>query len=397
MILGDDPSMARDVLFHGIVPTKGDRIMKKAFVSRPLHGLVAAAVVGILTACHSSGSESAKTESRTSSNVVVSAVHDEPIKAQVSEVSTRTTKPEKALPVEVALGLEHDTPQVDYLDQAHRKIDEDDLVGAFLAFRRHLYDQPETVDVLLELADVSRRLGEVEIAETALLHAEKREPNSVVATELARLYLEGGKLDAAREAAERAVQRDKTDPVAFNQLGRIAMAESEWQRAELAFRHALELDPTEAFVHNNIGLLYVRMKKGPEAVDALETAVELFGETTPHFVYNNLGLAHEMNGNLTSAREAFEDALLAEPFYARAKVNLERVERTLAQREAEDSVRTAQLNVGSKIADAEAEAEEVWTGTSEIRDDADDAERSLMSDSPWALDADDADRLDEGR
>lgn len=259
------------------------------------------------------------------------------------------------------LGLAHDTPHVDYLDQALRKIDRDDLVGAFVALRRHLHDRPATVGVLLELASIGRRLGEVDIARTALLRAEEIEASSVVAIELARLHLEDGDPEGARQAAKRAVRRDRTDPRAFNQLGRIEMAVSQWQRAELAFRHALELDPTEAIVHNNIGLLYVRMRKGASAVDALETAVELFGDSAPHFVFNNLGLAYELTGDLPAAREAFEEALLVQPFYSRAKVNLERVERALAGRETAHSVLTAQRPESvAAHADGEAGAEETF-------------------------------------
>jgi Flp pilus assembly protein TadD len=78
-------------------------------------------------------------------------------------------------------------------------------------------------------------------------------------------------------------------------------------------------------IHNNLGLLYVSMKKPEQAVDALETAVELFGDEVPHYVFNNLGLAYEAAGDLEDARDAFEQALAANPTYSRARVNLERV------------------------------------------------------------------------
>ena len=270
----------------------------------------------------------------TSAPSAVVADKPEPSPAIEERPSTVVAEPTTAA-APVKLGLEHQDPDVDHLDRAQRKLDDDDLVGAFVSLRKHLYDQPETAEVLLELASIGRRLGEVAVAKTALLRAEAIAPSSAAATELARLYLEDGNREAAREAAQRAVRRDRTDPAAFNQLGRIEMAESQWQRAEMAFRHALELDPIDAMVHNNIGLLYVRMGRGELAVDALQTAVELFGEAAPHFVFNNLGLAHELTADLTSAREAFEEALLVQPFYTRAKVNLDRVERALARQEAE--------------------------------------------------------------
>lgn len=69
--------------------------------------------------------------------------------------------------------------------------------------------------------------------------------------------------------------------------------------------------------------------------------MDLYDDRAPHFVFNNLGLAHELAGNFEESREAFEEALLISPFYARAKVNLKRLEVTLASLEASRAYETA--------------------------------------------------------
>jgi tetratricopeptide (TPR) repeat protein len=105
---------------------------------------------------------------------------------------------------------------------------------------------------------------------------------------------------------------------------------------------ALELDPMNPLIHNNAGLLFLHTKQGGRAVDSLETAVELYDNQAPAFVYNNLGLAHEQVGHYEEAREAFEEALLVSPFYARAKVNLRRIETTIASISEQNAFQTAQ-------------------------------------------------------
>ncbi len=244
-------------------------------------------------------------------------------------------------PVELALA--NDEADIDFEDRALTYIDRGKLDLAFESLRKHLHHNEGSVEVLLTLGEVGRKIGENKIAEAALARAEALDPSrSIVAEEQARLHLSQSKLSKARKSAKRAIKLNRESSTAWNLLGRVEMGEYQFQRAELAFEHAVELDPTQAMLHNNMGLLYVKMKKADEAVEALETAVELFEDAAPHFVFNNLGLAHEMAGHSNEARDAFEEALLIKPFYARTKLNLQRVEKKLIAEEA-TAARTAAL------------------------------------------------------
>lgn len=244
----------------------------------------------------------------------------------------------------VALAIAHQDETTDFADQAQRHMDTGDVKDALTSMRKHIFAREATADELFLIGNLARQAGEAKLAQAALQAAVEVAPErSDLHTELARVLLDGKALGEAAREANLAIDLDRDNPAAWNLAGRVAMARSEWQRAEAALLHALELDPTNAMYHNNAGLLYIYMRRGDDAVEALETAVELFEDQAEHFVFNNLGLAHELAGNYPEAREAFEEALLMNPFYSRAKVNLRRVEATMAQVEAKEAFQTARL------------------------------------------------------
>ncbi len=243
----------------------------------------------------------------------------------------------------MSLAIAHEDESTDFADSAKRHIDKGELADALIDMRMHIHASEATQDELFLIGTLARQTKTPEIAEAALLQAAALLPErSEIHTELARLYLDIKESKAARDAARDAIDLDKDNPAAWNVYARSAIQASEFQQAELAMRQALELDPTNPLYHNNAGLLYIYMKRAGDAVDALETSVELYEDEAPHFVFNNLGLAHEMASNLDEAREAFEEALLMNPFYSRAKVNLTRVEASIDKAEEAAAFKTAQ-------------------------------------------------------
>lgn len=261
--------------------------------------------------------------------------------AKVEEQKQEETKIESERP-QVALATEETE---DFMAVARLATDQGDLKLAFDALRKHIYKTEPTAEVLLNIGRFGRQLGEHAVAEQALLDAAQLDPTSSdTQTELARVLLEVGELEEARLHARQAIRLNADDSQAWNVAGRVAMKQSEWARAEGAFRRALELDPMSSMIHNNMGLLYVYTARAPDAIDSLETAVELFGENVPYFVYNNLGLAHEMAGNYEEARDAFSEAVAVNPTYARGSVNLKRVMSTIAMLEEKAAYQTANVD-----------------------------------------------------
>lgn len=272
----------------------------------------------------------------------------------VIEAHIETSEPsiDLALPVhaatrpeapELSLAIAHEDETTDFEDRAKRHIDKGELSEALTDMRMHIHASEASQDELFLIGTLARQTQQMELAEAALLQAAALPPErSEIHTELARLYLNIKDSKAARDAARDAIDLDKDNPAAWNVFARSAMQASQWEQAELAMRQALELDPTNPLYHNNAGLLYIYMRRAGDAVDALETSVELYEDDAPYFVFNNLGLAHEMAANLDEAREAFEEALLMNPFYSKAKVNLSRIEASMAKAEEAAAFQTAQ-------------------------------------------------------
>jgi len=229
-----------------------------------------------------------------------------------------------------ALALPDAAPGVDHAFRAEQQLEAGDLPDALASLRRHLALNPETTELLLRIGRLARELGQPETALLALTRAETREPDAAdVLLELGRLKMHIDDPEAAEIWASRLVKLHPDDGRAWNLLGRSALEQSAFQRAEFAFRRAVELSPTEGMYLNNLGLLYVMRRDGERAVSALEASLECFGDRSPRFVHNNLGLGRELQGDLTGAERAFRDALHIDPSYVNARVNLDRVQAQL--------------------------------------------------------------------
>lgn len=250
-------------------------------------------------------------------------LHPSPPEAEAA-VPVPTPKPADPLT------LTDGAPGVDHAFRAERQLEAGDLPGALESLRRHLARNPETTQLLLRIGRLARSLGQPETARLALERAEAKEPDAAdVLLELGRLEMSVDDPEAAQIWARRLVKLHPDDGRAWNLLGRSALEQSAFQRAEFAFRRAVELSPTEGMYLNNLGLLYVMRREGEHAVSALEASLECFGERAPRFVYNNLGLGLELQGDLLGAERAFQEALHVDPSYVNARVNLDRVQARL--------------------------------------------------------------------
>jgi tetratricopeptide (TPR) repeat protein len=272
----------------------------------------------------------------------------DPASSEVSSASS--SEAEDATEVDapvLALAPDEGEAEADFEARAEDALVRGEIRDAFDALRKHLHQHPPKSETLLEVARLGRDLGEYEVAGLALDEAAKLAPRDVeVPVERTRLELASGDLDAAERAARRSIKLDKASAAAWNMAGRVAMERSQWERAEVSFRRAAGLEPTDALIHNNLGLLYVHMQRGGDAVESMRTAVELFGEEVPDYAFNNLGLAYELDDQLPEALDAFQKALEANPLYARAQANLQRVKARIAAIEAEEGGPAATVERG---------------------------------------------------
>ena len=101
---------------------------------------------------------------------------------------------------------------------------------------------------------------------------------------------------------------------------RRALAAGQAQQAERGFRALTESNPELGGPHANLGLMYRQTGKLPEAVPALERAVQASPQQPAYF--NQLGVAYRQQGQFNKAREAYERAIALAPDYAAPQLNL---------------------------------------------------------------------------
>lgn len=143
--------------------------------------------------------------------------------------------------------------------------------------------------------------------------------------QLAQAYRGLGDLDRARRHLERRgevspqlfdpllaeIQRMSLSAMHYLTMGLAALEQQRAEIAEQAFRRAIDLDPALPEAQLNLALLLNRSGKPNEAIEQMET---LLARSPGHAgAYFNLGLSHEILGDLAKAREMYETALSQDP------------------------------------------------------------------------------------
>ncbi len=141
---------------------------------------------------------------------------------------------------------------------------------------------------------------------------------------LSRVLIELGRVEEAWDMLQVAVDLEPTSNTTYRLLGRVFYALGQVEEAYDASRHAITLDDEDGLAMNNLVLIFIDQGRYEEAIPALARAVTL-GDDVPSF-HNNLGIALEQVGRFFSAAEAYRSALLVDPAYEKASMNLARVE-----------------------------------------------------------------------
>lgn len=110
-------------------------------------------------------------------------------------------------------------------------------------------------------------------------------------------------------------------------LGREFFQQAQWQPAVMQLEQVVALDSTFLPAHNTLGLIYFQQKKYEAAIAAYQKVLRR--QPTAQ-LYNNLGAAHEANGELNAAVEAYRRALELDATLGLAQKNLRRLQEKLA-------------------------------------------------------------------
>lgn len=141
---------------------------------------------------------------------------------------------------------------------------------------------------------------------------------------LSRILIDQKRFDEAVTRLQHADELDPKSAEVQRLLGRVYDGQGKLDDAVMAYRNAIALDEKDSWSMNNLGFLFIRQKRYDEAVPLLTSAVEL-QPSVPLF-RNNLGMALEHTKSFTAAAAEYKGALTADPKYAKAQQNLDRVE-----------------------------------------------------------------------
>jgi predicted Zn-dependent protease len=139
----------------------------------------------------------------------------------------------------------------------------------------------------------------------------------------ARVLLETARAKEALERVERALAIDSLSADGLRLLGRTRYELGDVPEAIDAYQRAIAVNDHDSWAMNNLGYIYIQQGRSEAALPPLARAVELRGGT-PVF-QNNLGTALERCGHFTAAKQAYEAALAADSTYSKASVGLARV------------------------------------------------------------------------
>lgn len=192
------------------------------------------------------------------------------------------------------------------------------------AFAGYVERKPENAFGHYMLGLASWKSGDLTGAEKAFNEALAKDPTHVKSLlNSARVLMD---LDRNQEALERiqsARALDSTTTESVRLLARAQHRLGDVESAVTSYREALIADERDVWAMNNLGMLYIEQRKPQEALGPLARAVQL-KPTSPIF-QNNLGMTLELLGDLTAAKQAYDDALKADSSYAKAKANAERL------------------------------------------------------------------------
>jgi len=140
--------------------------------------------------------------------------------------------------------------------------------------------------------------------------------------ELAKAFVEDNAPQLAVPMFEKTLERLRDYWPALHRRGLTLSKEGRLDEAAESVKRASALS-TDGTVLNDLALIYRRIGKVPEAIDALKKAVAM-DPTLPH-AYNNLGGMLLDSGDLKAAEDAFREAIRLQPDLSTTHANLARI------------------------------------------------------------------------
>lgn len=218
---------------------------------------------------------------------------------------------------------------------ARERMGDDD--GARALYARVLDRTPTFFPAAQDLVRLDARRGRAADAEAELKARVEKSPDAVALRNgLAEALLAQGKLDAAEEAARRALKLEEKNVPAMVNLATVYARKKRFELAKMVLENARQIDDRDASLWNRLGFVELSLGDQPRALECFRTAAALRPDyPEAHANYGALLADAEDFGN---AAAELELAVKYAPKNARAWMNLGNAYRGLKQFEkAEDA------------------------------------------------------------
>lgn len=172
---------------------------------------------------------------------------------------------------------------------------------------------------ILALATYHER-GEVQVALQLLQRASRLEPQNLLPLfNYGIISLQAGLLDQAIQAFQDFITKKTDTPEVYFNLGNAQFQKRLYTEAHRSFTEATRQNESYVDAYNNLGLTCKQLQHYPEAIQALNHAIRLGAGTNTLF---NLGLTHQLSGEIQQAIVLYQQALQLNPTYEDCWYNL---------------------------------------------------------------------------
>lgn len=189
-------------------------------------------------------------------------------------------------------------------------------------FERLLDREGESIELLLQLAQIYATMGKFDQAADRLERVLRMEPgNRMIQLQLAEMQHRGGKTEKAVETLESMIEADEADVEALATLADIRMEQRDFAKATILFERLLAIQKDNPEIKLRVGVAYFGQAEKDSTL--LKKAKKLFQEAAAAMPENwrpfwYLGALEDLQGNDSLAAIHFErvTSLEGEPFEA---------------------------------------------------------------------------------
>lgn len=178
--------------------------------------------------------------------------------------------------------------------------------------RREVERRPDSARSHTNLGIALLNAGQVEAARIEFETALRTSPKHYIAsTSLARIEVEVGNFDRAEQIYTEIQAHYPKNATPLVSLAQIAMKRHDWLGAERLFKKAIQMGHRAVTARYNLAMVCLKLGKGREAISLLRSVAR--DEVRAPFIYEGLGAAYALGGDLRRAAVAFKSALSLSP------------------------------------------------------------------------------------